>query len=135
MPDISDEEFSEAKWNLKNYMTTIAQIYDRIYKEVRIRNEQDPQELLKTLAIFIAYGIDLSKPPERSREENILELMDRPALALRLANVEEKRGIVSSMLKDMTLKDKKLNATVAPPFDKWQKPESNLNTPDHTAHE
>ena len=122
MPDLSDEEFPDAERRLKNYMTTVAHIYDRICTEVHARNNQDPQSLVKTFEVLIAFGVDLGKPTEKSREENILELMDRPALALRLANTEEKRGIVSAMMMNMTLKDKKLSATIAPPFDRWQKP-------------
>ncbi len=123
MPDMSDREFFEAELRLKNYMTTVSHIYDRVYKETRSLAEGNPELLVKKFEVLIALGYDITKPPqpEKSREEHIVDLMGMPAVALRLANTEEKRGLVTAMLMDMTLKDRKLSCKVAPPFDKWQK--------------
>ncbi len=123
LPDLSDDEFPEAERRLKNYMTTISHIYDRVFKETQNLVDGDSQLLLNKFEVLIALGYDITKPPQKSREENIVDLMGMPALALRLANTQEKRELVSVMLMNMTLKDKKLNCTVAPPFDKWQKQE------------
>ena len=123
MPELSDDEFPEAERRLKNYMTTVSHIYDRVYKETHNMIDGDPQSIQKMFEVLIALGYDISKPAQKSREENIVDLMGMPALALRLANTEEKRGLVSAMLMNMTLKDRELDCTVAPPFDKWQKQE------------
>ena len=123
MPELSDEEFPEAERRLKNYMATVSHIYDRVVNEVNGLSKEDPQLTMRVFEILIALGVDISNPTKRTREENIVELMNKPALALRVANTQEKRELVSAMLMNMTLKDKKLNCTVAPPFDKWQKQE------------
>ena len=122
LPELSDEEFPEAERSLKNYMTTVSHIYDRIWEEVNGLRKEDPQLMMRIFQLLIAMGIDIDNPTKRTREENIVELMNKPALALRMANTQEKRELVSAMLTNMTLGDKKLNCTVAPPFDKWQKP-------------
>ena len=128
LPELSDEEFPEAERRLKNYMTTVSHIYDRVCNEVNGLGKEDPPLMMRIFEVLITLGIDIGNPTKRTREENIIELMNKPALALRVANTQEKRELVSAMLTNMTLKDKKLNCTVAPPFDKWQKPAESTKT-------